>query len=197
MEPLDELEDISPPLWRRGTTWVLLAVVAVAMAVGVSLWRGRSSTGDVLELAGRQRFDSAWKLLDASHGSMSDCSRYALGANLAWMDPGADTVILRLADSLRGCRVPADSIAQLAALGKWRVQRNAKGLDTSSRWKILAASFGAASACIKADSGKRICYVLGRQALEAMGDPVGESNWSALARARWPRDTAFAAKARN
>jgi hypothetical protein len=194
MDISDELDDLPDPFFRRRSTWVLAFAALAALALAGWWWKSESTAKTIAALGARHQYDSAWTRLRASQGTLGDCERLGLAAELGRLDTRSDSALLRIADSLKACRVPTDSILELVALGRTRILEHATGLDSSQQWSLQADAFRAASDCIKADSANRDCHMMGFQALVGMKDTYGQVAWIKNALVHWPDDTAFLAR---
>jgi hypothetical protein len=191
MDNSSELDDLPDPFFRRRSTWVVAFLGCAVLAIAGWWWMSDSTTKSIVDLGSRQQYDSAWSRLRASQGSMGDCERLGLEAHLAQLDTRVDSALQRIADSLKACRVPVDSVLELVTLGDTRILEHAKGLDSSKQWALQANAFRAASDCIKADSLNRNCQLMGFQALVGMKDTYGQVAWIKNALIHWPSDTAL------
>jgi len=188
------VHDEPVPFWKRRSTLVVAACVVVAGVV-LGAWRhSESSIRKVRELGERGQYDSAWAQLASVSGGLRDCERQAWTGDLALLDPRADSILLRVVDSMRGeCVLPSESLFQMAAMGNLRVLAHARSPDAISRRDLPASAFRAASECIRLDSTKRACHLLGFEALTIMRDSVSRSMWLANALRHLPRDSALQA----
>ncbi|MEK7391960.1 MAG: hypothetical protein AAB214_05270, partial [Fibrobacterota bacterium] len=173
-----EDEDTPPPFLQRRSTWLL--GFALLVAIGLLSWwlKVDSVKKGVTELVAAGRYDAAWEKLGATQGWLGDCDRIELQSELARLDERKDTLVLQMADSLRGCRVPPDSILQFVALGNLRISSHAVALDSSMRWRLQTNAFTAASECVKSDSGNKACRIYGFEALVGMKDTYAQVNWT-------------------
>lgn len=191
MAPTYSHSDPNDRFLRRPSTWIAGFFGCVAAALAGWWWISSLAGNAILAQGARHQYDSAWTKLDGWHWAFSECGRQGVAANLAALDDRTDTLLLRMTDSLKVCRLPKDSLFELVSLGYLRIARHAKGLDTSELWRIQGTAFRAASDCIKIDSSRHACLVLGYQALVAMEDTASMDSWLGMARSRWPKDPAF------
>jgi len=190
-----EDEDTPPPFLQRRSTW--LFGFALLIAIGLAGWwfKVDSVKSDVTKLVVAGQYDAAWAKLEETRGLLGDCDRFGLQAELARLDERKDTLVLKMADSIRGCKAAPDSVLEFVSLGNLRISSHAVALDSSARWTLQTNAFTAASECVKADSGNMACRTYGFQALVGMKDTYAQVNWMASALTRWPNDSAFKAMA--
>lgn len=188
-----EDEDTPPPFLKRRSTWLFAAAGLVALVLAGRWLKVASVEKEISALTSQRQYDAAWSKLRSSRSWLGDCSRIGLEADLVRQDDRADTLVLRAADSLKGCRVPADSILELVSLGNLRIAEHSSGLDSSALWGLHTTAFTAASKCVEADSSNMACRALGFRALVGMKDSYAQISWIKGALARWPKDSQFLA----
>jgi len=191
MDPMTELDATPEPFFQRRSTRVV-GFFAIVGLVLFAWWYSVHAKGrNILAMGARGQCDSAWAELNAWQGPLYDCSRWGLAANLAAIDSRADTLLLRMVDSLTTCHLPEDSLLKLVSLANLRLASRTSPLDTSDLWRIQGTAFRAASDCVRVDSTNRTCFELGFKALVALDDSFGQSAWIGKALERWPGDTGF------
>ena len=184
--------DAPVPFWKRRSVVVATAcLVLVGLVVGT--WhRSESSIQLVRELGLRGQYDSAWSQLHSMGGVLNDCERQAWTGELALMDPRSDSILLRVVDSMREeCVFPTESLFLMQAVGNLRILEHAQAPDAVARRDLPASAFRAASECIRLDSTKRACHLLGFQALTIMRDSSSRAAWLANARRHLPAGSAL------
>jgi len=186
-----EDEDAPPPFLQRRSTWLFGLAALVAIALFGWWLKVDSVRKNVTNLVNTGEYDAAAKKLEATKGWLGDCDRFGLRASLAKADERKDTLVLEMADSLRGCHALSASLLELVSLGNLRIADHAGDLDSSARWTMQTNAFTAASECVKADSANKSCRTYGFRALVGMKDTYAQVNWMANALARWPNDSAF------
>lgn len=188
------LDATNVPFWKRRSVLVVAAcLLLVGLVVGA--WhRSESSIRAIRELGSRGQFDSAWSQFAAVRGVLSDCERQAWTGELALMDPRSDSILLRVVDSMREeCVFPSESLFLMQAVGNLRILEHARSPDAVARRDLPASAFRAASECIRLDSAKRACHLLGFQALTIMRDSSSRAAWLANALRHLPSDSALRA----
>ena len=181
-------------LLRKRRTWAL-ALLAIAALLALSWWwRSHATTSRIVDLGQRHQIDSAWTRFQSSKDNLTDCQRQRLTAYLASADRRSDTLLLKIADSLKMCFMAPDSLQAWVSLGHLRIAEHSPHADSSTRWTLLATSFRAASECIKLDSNHASCFNLGFDALFEMGDGFAQLAWIKKALVRWPNDTSLLAR---
>ena len=193
MDLSTENEDVPPPFLQRRSTWIVAAAGCVAIALCGWWLRSNHIATTVKELGARHQYDSAWSALRSSQSGMGDCERFGLTGNLAMLDERTDTLLLRMADSIKACSVPPDSLLEYVSLGNLRIANHSHGLDSSAMWRLQANVFRSASECVKADSSNKPCRDYGFAALSGMKDSYGQLAWIQSALVRWPTDSHFLA----
>lgn len=186
-----EDEDTPPSFFKRRSTWMFAFVGLVAVGLAGWWFKVDAAKKTTSDLVAAGKYDAAWAMLNANRTWFGDCDRYGIMASLAQADERNDTLVLKMADSVRACKVPPDSILQLVALGNLRISDHLATLDSSARWSMQTNAFTAASECVKSDSGNKACRAFGFRALVGMKDSYAQVNWMISALARWPKDSAF------
>ncbi len=184
--------DAPVPFWKRRSVLVA-AVCLVLVGLVAGAWhRSESSIRLVRELGLRGQYDSAWSQLHSMSGVLNDCERQAWMGELALLDPRSDSILLRVVDSMREeCVFPTESLFQMQAVGNLRILEHAQAPDAVARRDLPASAFRAASECIRLDSAKRACHLLGFQALTIMRDSSSRAAWLANALRHLPADSAL------
>jgi|GEM_PF-3048689 len=190
-----EDEDVPTPFLLRRSTWLFGFAGLLVVSMGGCWYNGYNARNTVTKLVESRQYDAAWAALQAHSGSLDDCDRYDLQAELVRSDIRTDTLALRMADSLRVCRMPPATLLELVALGNLRISAHNPVMDSSARWMLQANAFSAASHCVKSDSGNKACRIYGFEALVGMEDTYAQVNWMDSTLARWPDDSVFMAMA--